>query len=60
VVRKDGARVSDADLVRHCRAVLAPYKCPETIRFVAAVPKTSRGKVSRAALRALFEGAKTG
>jgi acyl-CoA synthetase (AMP-forming)/AMP-acid ligase II len=54
VVRKDGADVSDADLIHHCRAQLAPYKCPETIRFVDAVPKTSRGKVSRAALKALF------
>jgi len=54
VVRKPGAAVSDADLLRHCRAVLAPYKCPETIRFVDAVPRSSRGKVSRAALQALF------
>jgi long-chain acyl-CoA synthetase len=57
VVRKDGAGVSDADLVGHCRTQLAAYKCPESIRFVAAVPKTSRGKVSRAALRALFDDA---
>jgi len=57
VVRKDGARVFDTDLVQHCRAALAAYKCPETIRFVAAVPKTSRGKVSRAALRAIFDAA---
>jgi acyl-CoA synthetase (AMP-forming)/AMP-acid ligase II len=57
VVRRDGASVSDADLLQHCRAALSPYKCPETIRFVAAVPKTSRGKVSRAAVRALFDSA---
>lgn len=54
VVRKDGAGVTDTDLIRHCRAQLAPYKCPETIRFVDAVPKTARGKVSRAALKAVF------
>ena len=54
VVRKAGAAVSDADLVRHCRGELAAYKCPEAIRFVDAVPRTSRGKVSRAALKALF------
>ncbi len=34
--------------------MLAAYKCPETIRFVDAVPKTSRGKVTRASLVALF------
>src|SRR6185503_9996321 len=54
VVRKEGGSVSDAELVRHCRAALSPYKCPETIRFVDAVPKTSRGKVSRTAVRTLF------
>jgi acyl-CoA synthetase (AMP-forming)/AMP-acid ligase II len=54
VVRRQGAAVSDADLVRHCREALAPYKCPETIQFVDAVPKTSRGKVSRSALKSLF------
>jgi long-chain acyl-CoA synthetase len=59
VVRKDGAGASEADLIDHCRGALSAYKCPETIRFVAAVPKTSRGKVSRAALRALFDGAAT-
>ncbi|HEX7839426.1 MAG TPA: AMP-binding protein [Kofleriaceae bacterium] len=57
VVRKDGAAVSDADLLRHCRAQLSPYKCPETIQLVDAVPKTSRGKVSRAALQAMFTSA---
>jgi acyl-CoA synthetase (AMP-forming)/AMP-acid ligase II len=55
VVRADGASVTDAELIRHCRAALSPYKCPETIRFVAEVPRTSRGKVSRAAVRALFD-----
>jgi acyl-CoA synthetase (AMP-forming)/AMP-acid ligase II len=59
VVRQDGAGVSDADLIHHCRSALSAYKCPETIQFVAAVPKTSRGKVNRAALRALFDGAQT-
>ncbi|HET7506570.1 MAG TPA: AMP-binding protein [Kofleriaceae bacterium] len=54
VVRRPGASVSDADLIHHCRTQLTAYKCPETIRFVEAVPKTSRGKVSRAALQALL------
>jgi acyl-CoA synthetase (AMP-forming)/AMP-acid ligase II len=54
VVRRTGADLSDAELLRHCRESLSPYKCPEVFRFVDAVPKTSRGKVSRAALAALF------
>jgi acyl-CoA synthetase (AMP-forming)/AMP-acid ligase II len=53
VVRRAQATVSERELIQHCRAFLAPYKCPETVRFVDAVPKTSRGKVSRTALQAL-------
>jgi acyl-CoA synthetase (AMP-forming)/AMP-acid ligase II len=59
VVRAPGADASESDaaaLIRHCRTALAAYKCPETIRFVDAVPRTSRGKVSRAALTALLDG----
>jgi acyl-CoA synthetase (AMP-forming)/AMP-acid ligase II len=55
VVPRAGAQVSEAELIRHCRTVLAAYKCPETVRFVDAVPRSSRGKVSRAAVAAMFE-----
>jgi acyl-CoA synthetase (AMP-forming)/AMP-acid ligase II len=54
VVRRPATTVSDRDLVQFCREVLATYKCPERIVFVDAVEKTSRGKVNRAALRALL------
>jgi long-chain acyl-CoA synthetase len=54
VVRKDGAAVTRDELIAHCRERLAHYKCPEEIKFVDAVPKTSRGKVSRASIKAVF------
>jgi long-chain acyl-CoA synthetase len=54
VVPRNGAALSNGELVRHCRTQLAPYKCPETFRFVHTVPRTSRGKVSRATLRELL------
>jgi len=54
VVLKDGAALADRDLRAHCLQFLAAYKCPERIQFVDAVPKTSRGKVSSASVRALF------
>lgn len=57
VVRRDGTALSERELIRHCNDSLASYKCPETIRFVDAVPKTSRGKVSRVSLKALFASA---
>jgi len=39
---KQGADVTAADLIAHCRAVLAGYKVPKEIRFQA-IPKTSTG-----------------
>jgi long-chain acyl-CoA synthetase len=45
VVLKDGARATEEELIGHCRARLADFKCPKTIRFVADVPKGPTGKV---------------
>jgi acyl-CoA synthetase (AMP-forming)/AMP-acid ligase II len=58
VVRREGAAISGAELIAHCRAALSHWKCPETIRFVDSVPKTSRGKVNRASLEALMAPAR--
>ena len=41
----------EADLVRHCKARLAPYKYPRWIRFVPELPKTATGKIQRFVLR---------
>ena len=54
VVRAPHSAVSRDELVAHCRGYLASYKCPDEIAFVDAVAKTSRGKVPKATLRALF------
>jgi acetyl-CoA synthetase len=55
VVLRDGERGS-ADLVRelqdYVRSETAPYKYPRRIWFVAELPKTTSGKIHRAALRA--------
>jgi acyl-CoA synthetase (AMP-forming)/AMP-acid ligase II len=50
VVPKLGATVSEHDLVEHCRARLAGYKKPRSIRFVASLPRSHYGKVLRAQL----------
>ena len=47
---KSGAAVTAADLVAHCRALLAGYKVPREIRFEA-IPKTSTGKIQKFQLR---------
>lgn len=55
VVLRDGVAASD-ELLRalqaHCKAEMAGYKCPRRVEFVAALPKTTSGKVKRRELRA--------
>jgi 2-aminobenzoate-CoA ligase len=43
------------ELQNHVKAVIAPYKYPREIEFVAALPKTPTGKLQRYALRQKFE-----
>ncbi len=47
---KPGASVTAADLVAHCKGLLASYKLPREIRFEA-IPKTSTGKIQKFVLR---------
>jgi acyl-CoA synthetase (AMP-forming)/AMP-acid ligase II len=44
------ARVSEHDLIAHCRTSLAPYKVPKGVFFLDALPKSGMGKVLKAAL----------
>ena len=47
---KSGATVSQADLIAHCKSLLASYKVPKEIRFEE-IPKTSTGKIQKFQLR---------
>lgn len=47
---KSGATVSQADLIAHCKNLLASYKVPKEIRFEE-IPKTSTGKIQKFQLR---------
>ncbi|WP_299442065.1 acyl-CoA synthetase [uncultured Rhodospira sp.] len=47
---RDGATVTEADLIAFCRESLAGYKCPRTILFDE-LPKTSTGKIQKFRLR---------
>ncbi|MFO1268254.1 MAG: acyl-CoA synthetase [Rubrivivax sp.] len=47
---KQGATVTAADLVAHCKSLLAGYKVPRDVRFEP-IPKTSTGKIQKFALR---------
>ena len=47
---REGSSVDAAELVAHCRSLLAAYKVPREIRFEA-IPKTSTGKIQKFQLR---------
>ena len=47
---KDGAEVTDAEIIEHCRAHLARFKAPSAVVF-GTLPKTSTGKIQKFILR---------
>ena len=51
VVLKEGASTSAEILTRHCRTLIAGYKCPKSIEFVPDLPRLPSGKISKLALR---------
>lgn len=51
VVPKPGARLTQEDVVAHCRQHLASYKKPRHVVCVDALPKTASGKVQKYLLR---------
>jgi long-chain acyl-CoA synthetase len=53
VVLRPGAAATEAEIIEHCRAHLAAYKLPRSVRFVPDLPKTSTGKVMRRELKTL-------
>ncbi len=54
VVLKDGAHVEAEELLAHCRAHLADFKCPKRINFIAEMPKGPTGKVLKRELARLY------
>jgi acyl-CoA synthetase (AMP-forming)/AMP-acid ligase II len=54
VQARDGAAVTGAELVEHCRRHLAGYKKPKRVVFVEELPRTAAGKVLKRDLRELM------
>ncbi len=51
VVPANGVAVEEDDLIAHCEARLARYKCPQKVIFVDEIPLNPAGKILRRALR---------
>ena len=54
IVLKDGASVKEAELIAHCQAELADYKCPKSIRIVKDIPKGPTGKLLKRELARIY------
>jgi fatty-acyl-CoA synthase len=51
VVLKPGATASEQELLDFCRSRIAHYKCPRSVEFLDALPKTGTGKILKKDLR---------
>ena len=51
VVLKPNLQASETELLGHCRARLAHYKCPRSVEFLERLPRTGTGKVLKRDLR---------
>ena len=47
---KPGKQATEAEIMEHCRSLLARFKCPKAVVF-ADIPKTSTGKIQKFKLR---------
>jgi len=54
VVPKEGGTVTPDEIIAHCRASLADYKCPKTVHVVKEIPKGPTGKLLKRELAKLF------
>ena len=54
VVLKPDVKPEASELIDHCKALIAGYKCPRSVEFVAALPLSGAGKVLKTTLREPF------
>ena len=59
IVLRDGHTVEAEELIAFCREHLAHFKCPSSVDFVEALPRTATGKLQKFKLReSYWEGAR--
>ncbi|MGW0736103.1 AMP-binding protein [Streptomyces sp. NPDC002851] len=51
VVLADGATVTEADVIAHCKERMAGYKAPTSVEFREVIPRTATGKIQKFKLR---------
>ena len=51
VVTNEGKRVTEAEIIEHCKRHMASYKKPQSVEFLPTLPKNAYGKVLKRELR---------
>jgi acyl-CoA synthetase (AMP-forming)/AMP-acid ligase II len=51
VVLKAGCSATAADLIWHCKGLMAAFKAPKSVEFVGSLPKTGSGKICKREIR---------
>ena len=54
VVLKPGTSASEQEVIDYCKARLADFKCPKTVRFLDDIPKGPTGKLLKRELAKMF------
>ena len=54
VVPAAGRRMTEQEVIDHCRGTLAGFKCPKRVEFRSELPRTATGKLQKFRLRAPF------
>lgn len=61
VVVREGTSPTEDEIIAHCRENMAHFKCPTSVAFVEALPRTATGKLQKFKLREQYwQGRKVG
>jgi fatty-acyl-CoA synthase len=55
IVLKPGEKMTEEEVIAHCRKELAAFKCPKKVIFLNALPKTPTGKILKREMRATYK-----
>ena len=51
IVLREGATLTEEEVIAHCQGALAKYKTPRHVDFLRELPKTTIGKIQKKELR---------
>jgi fatty-acyl-CoA synthase len=60
IIRKEGATVTGADILKYLEGKIAKWWMPDAVEFVDTIPHTATGKIQKVVLREQFAGYKLG